>query len=146
MASSLGVTEQVDEFKPSREQLVRADVDVERFAPSTIDFLNGVTLLYSRGLNAGNVLKLMQYSPPPDFEQNLIEDLLRRRNRRLLEEIQVQLSQSENIIVPWGVAHMPGIAKEIQRFGFRLEKTQEHVAIRFRSDGNKGKRTRKKGD
>src|SRR5256885_11511621 len=53
------------------------------------------------------------------------------RNRRLLEEIQVQLSQSENIIVPWGVAHMPGIAKEIQRFGFRLEKTQEHVAIQI---------------
>src|SRR2546426_4183436 len=146
MASSLGVTEQVDEFKPSREQLVRADVDVEQFATSTIDFLNGVTLVYSSGLNAGNVLKLMQYSPPPDFEQNLIEDLLRKSNRRLLEEIHAQLPQSENILVPWGVAHMPEIGKEIQRSGFRVERTEEHVAIRFRSGGNKGKGARKEAD
>ncbi len=139
MAFTLGVTEQVEEFKPSPEQLVRADVDVELFASSTIDFLNRVMLVYSRGLNSGNVRELVQYSPPPDFEQNLIDDLLRKRNRRLLEEIQAQLPQSENIIVPWGVAHMPEIAKEIQRSGFRLEKTQEHVAIRFRSGGNKGK-------
>src|SRR6266571_1143447 len=139
MAWSLGVTEQVEEFNPRREQLVRADVDVEQFASSTIDFLNRVMLVYSRGLNAGTVQELVQYSPPPDFEQNLIEDLLRKRNRRLLEEIQAQLPQSENIIVQWGVAHMQEIAKEIQKSGFRLEKTQEHVAIRFRSGGNKGK-------
>jgi hypothetical protein len=143
MALSLGVTEQVEEFKPSPQQLVRADVDVEQFASSTIDFLNRVMLVYSRGLNAGNVRELVQYSPPPDFEQNLMEDLLRKRNRRLLEEIQAQLPQSENIIVPWGVAHMPEIAREIQRSGFRLEKTREHVAIRFRSGGNKGKGARK---
>ena len=143
MALSLGVTEQVEEFKPSPQQLVRADVDVEQFASSTIDFLNRVMLVYSRGLNAGNVRELVQYSPPPDFEQNLMEDLLRKRNRRLLEEIQAQLPQSENIIVPWGVAHMPEIAREIQRSGFRLEKTREHMAIRFRSGGNKGKGARK---
>jgi hypothetical protein len=139
MAWKLGVTEQVEEFKLRQEQLVRADLDVEQFAASTIDFLNRVMLVYSKGLNAGNVLELVQYSPPPNFEQNLMEDLLRKRNRRLLEEIQAQLPQSENLIVPWGVAHMPEIAKEIQKSGFRLEKTQEHVAIRFRFGGNKGK-------
>jgi len=138
-------TEQVEEFKPRREQLVRADVDVEQFASTTIDFLNRVMLVYSKGLNAGNVQELVQYSPPPDFEQKLMEDLLRKRNRRLLEEIHAQLPQSENLIVPWGVAHMPEIAREIQRSGFRLEKTQEHVAIRFRYARNKGKVARKEG-
>ena len=145
IAWSLGMTEQVEEFKPRREQLVRADVDVEQFASTTIDFLNRVMLVYSKGLNAGNVQELVQYSPPPDFEQKLMEDLLRKRNRRLLEEIQAQLPQSENIIVPWGVAHLPEVAREIQRSGFRLEKTQEHVAIRFRYARNKGKVARKEG-
>ena len=143
MAWSLGVTEQVEEFKPRQEQLVRADVDVEQFASSTIDFLNRVMLVYSRGLNAGTVQELVQYSPPPDFEQNLMEDLLRRRNRRLLEEIQAQLPQSANIIVPWGVAHMPEIAKEIQKSGFRLVETRKYVVIRFRLVGNKNKTARK---
>ena len=41
--------------------------------------------------------------------------------------------------MPWGVAHMPGIAKEIQKAGFRLEETKEYVVIRFRSVGDKSK-------
>jgi len=139
IARKLGISEQADEFKPRPEQLVRADVDVEQFATSTIDFLNRVMLVYSKGLNAGNVQELVQYSPPPDFERNLMEDLLRKRNRRLLEEIQAQLPKSENIIVPWGVAHMPEVAREIQRSGFRLERTQERMAIRFHSVANKVK-------
>jgi hypothetical protein len=34
---------------------------------------------------------------------------------------------------------MPGIAKEIQKAGFRLEETKEYVVIRFRSAGDKSK-------
>jgi hypothetical protein len=79
----------------------------------------------------------MQYSPPPRFQEELFNDLLRKRNRRLLEEVQARLSQSENIIVPWGVAHMPEIAKEIQKAGFRLDKTSEYIAIRFGSGRKK---------
>jgi len=63
MAASLGVAEQQREFRP-RGQLVRADVDVEQFATSTIDFLNAVTLVHSKGLNAQTMLVLIQYSPP----------------------------------------------------------------------------------
>jgi hypothetical protein len=43
------------------------------------------------------------------------------------------LPQSDNIIVPWGAAHMPGLAKEIQKSGFRLDETREYVVIRFGS-------------
>jgi hypothetical protein len=138
MAASLGVAEQVKEFKPSRGEMVRADVDVEQFTTNTIDLLNLVMLIHSKGVNAGNVLQLMQFSPP-HFEEELFEDLLRKRNRHLLEEIHARLSQSENIIVPWGAAHMPEIAKEIQKSGFRVDETQEYVAIRFRSARNESK-------
>ena len=143
MATSLGLAEQQKEFKPTRGQMVRADVDVEVFATNTIDFLNLVMLLHSKGVNAENVLKLLQYSPPPDFQERLFNDLLKKRNRRLLEEIHSRLSETENIIVPWGVAHMPEIAKEIQKSGFRLEETREYVVIRFGSAGNKSKSARK---
>jgi hypothetical protein len=76
----------------------------------------------------------MQFSPP-HFEEQLFDDLLRKRNRHLLGEIRARLSEADLIIVPWGVAHMPEIAREIQKLGFRLEETQDLTVIRLRSAG-----------
>ena len=141
MATTLGVVEQHEEFQP-RGELVPADVDVAVFTKSTIRFLNLVMRLHSNGVDAETVLKLMQMSTP-HHEEQLFDDLLRKRNRRLLEEIQARLSQTEIIIVPWGAAHMPEIAREIQKSGFHLEDAQEYVAIRFRSVANMSKRAGK---
>src|SRR5260370_17575521 len=144
MATTLGVAEQQKEFKPRGER-VRADVDVEQFAGSTIDFLNLVTLIHSKGVNAETVQKLVEFSPS-QFEEQLFDDLLRKRNRRLMEEIHGRLSQSEYLIVPWGAAHMPEIAKAIQKSGFRMGETEEYVPIRFRAAGNPRKTPGKRAD
>jgi len=144
MAATLGVAEQHEEFKP-RGELVRADVDVAQFTSNTLAGLNLVMLIHARGMNPETIIKLMQFSPP-HFEEQLFDDLLRKRNRHLIGEIQTRLLQSENLIVPWGAAHMPEIAQEIQKAGFRVDETQEYVAIRFGSAGNKGKRLGTSGD
>ena len=75
----------------------------------------------------------------------LWDDLLHKRNRHLLEELRVRLPAAEQVIVPWGVAHMPGIAEGIQAAGFRLDGTQEYTVIRFRFPGSKSKGARKAG-
>ena len=137
MAKSLGLSEQKVEFAPTRGEMVRADVDVAQFSTQTIDFLNLVTLFHAKGVNAATVLQLFQYSPPPDFEAGLFEDLLTKRNQHLMEEIQSHLSQVDNLMVPWGVAHMPGIAREIQKSGFRLDGSREYTVIRFHFVGKK---------
>jgi hypothetical protein len=142
-AAALGLAEQQREFKPRRERLVRADVDVEVFAPSTIDLLNAGMLIHTRGLNAQTLAQLAQYSPPPHFEERLIDDLLRKRNRRLLAEIKKQLPHADLLIVPWGVAHMPEIAHAIQEDGFKLKESREYVAIRF--GGRRGKAANEDG-
>jgi hypothetical protein len=146
MAASLGVAEQHEEFNPTQGEMVPADVDVEQFTTNTIGFLNLVMLIHSKGVNAETMRQLTRFSPPPHYEEQLLDDLLRKRNRRLLEELQARLSQTEHIIVPWGVAHMPEIAKEIQKAGFRLVETREYVAIRFGSAGKETKRTGRAGD
>jgi hypothetical protein len=143
MATSLGLAEQQKEFKPIRGKVVRADVDVAQFTTNTIGLLNLVMLIHSKGLNAETVLMLLRYSPPPQFEEQLWDDLLRKRNRHLLEEIRARLPETEHIIVPWGVAHMPEIAREIQSSGFHLDNTREYVAIRF---GSTGKGTQHTGE
>ena len=140
MAKSLHLAEQQKEFRPKSAEWVHADVDVEQFGTNTLGFLNLVMRLHAKGVSTETVLPLIEFSAPPDFEQQLFDDLLRKRNRRLLEEIQSRLSESENLIVPWGAAHMPEIAREIQQSGFRLEQAREYTAIRFRSAGNQGKK------
>ena len=44
------------------------------------------------------------------------------------------------------VPYIRQIAKEIQKSGFRLDQTQEYVAIQFRSVGNKSESARKERD
>src|SRR5208283_3785580 len=127
------VAEQHEAFNPTRGEMVRADVDVAQFTTNTIDLLNLIMLIHAKGLKPEPVLKLLQYPESADLEQQLIDDLLLNRNRHLLEEIHARLPQSDNIIVPWGAAHMPGLAKEIQKSGFRLDETREYVVIRFGS-------------
>jgi hypothetical protein len=144
-AASLGLAAQEKEFEPRQGELVRADVDVEQFATNTIDFLNLVMLLHSQGVNARTAGTLMRYSPPPHFEEPLFDDLLNKRNRRVLEEIHARLSQPGNLIVPWGVAHMPGIARGIQKSGFRLDEARDYSVIRFRFLGTGAESTRKEG-
>ncbi len=131
MASSLGLAPQEKQFKPNPVQMVMSDIDVDRFATNTIDFLNVVMLVHSRGLNAANLLQLVQYPQPPDFEKELFDDLLSKRNRHLLQQIQEHLLEENHLIVPWGAAHMPELAREIQKSGFRLADTREYTAIRF---------------
>jgi hypothetical protein len=139
MANSLGLAQQTKEFKPSPIQMVRADIDVDQFSSNTIGFLNLVMLLHSKGLNLGNLLQLMQYPEPPGFEQQLFADLLTKRNDHLLQKIHDWLPQSDSLVVPWGAAHMPGIAREIQKSGFHVDSTREFVAIRFGSHRSKAK-------
>lgn len=131
MATSLGLSQQQKEFKPSPVQMVAADIDVDEFAPSTIGFLNLVMLIHTRGLTAQNLLFLMQSSGSVETEEQVFNDILHKRNHHLLGEIRDHLSESDQLVVPWGAAHMPEIAREIQKSGFQLESSSEYVAIRF---------------
>jgi TraB/PrgY/gumN family len=131
MAKALGLGEQHEDFQPCQGTLVSADVDVAQFTTNTINMLNLVMLLHSKGWKIETLLKLIQYSPTPQLQQQVMDDLLTKRNQHLLQEIQTRLAQTEHIVVPWGAAHMPEIAKEIQKSGFRLDESREFVVIRF---------------
>ncbi|TAK95286.1 MAG: hypothetical protein EPO07_15670 [Verrucomicrobia bacterium] len=144
-AKSLGLSEQQKEFEP-RGEIVSADVDVEAFHTNTIGFMNMVMRIHAKGLRPEYLMELLQYTPPPHFEHQVIEDLLIKRNQHLLAEIDSHLPSSDHLIVPWGAAHMPGIAQGVLSSGFRLDQTENHVVIRFRSTGSDGKIAEKPAD
>lgn len=131
MAKTLGLAEQHQGFKPTRGQAVRADIDVDQFSTNTISLLNLAMEFHAQGATPAVSQQLMNFSPPPDFEENLFGDLLGKRNQHLLTAIQTNLPLSDNLMVPWGAAHMPGISREILKLGFRLQETHDYTVIRF---------------
>jgi hypothetical protein len=130
-ASAAGAVEQVTAFKP-RGEIVPADVDVSTFSPATLEMLRVAMLLHTKGVTP-ETLPLLMKPTPPGLEKQLLDDLLTKRNRHLLDVIQQRLGKPGTIVVPWGAAHMPEIAREIQKSGFRMIESQDFVAIRFGS-------------
>jgi hypothetical protein len=135
-AKSLHLAEQHEDFKPKQGELVRADVDVSEFSSNTIVLLNVVGLVHREGLNAHTLSQLLNYTPSPEIEQQLLDDLLLNRNRHVLGVLHDRLSDSDSFIIPWGAAHMAGLSREIQKSGFHLVETQDFAAIRFGGKGS----------
>lgn len=136
MANSLGLAEQHEAFAPERGEKVRADVDVSIFSTNTLGLLNLVMLIHAKGVNLDTVQKLTLYSQPANLQDEVLDDLVSKRNQHLLGELNARLSQTDCIIVPWGVAHMPGISKEILKAGFHLVETHDYTVISFHGGGN----------
>jgi hypothetical protein len=131
MAESIGVAEQQQVFRP-KGQLVAADLDMSDFSPETLDMLKTAMLIHSKGVTAETMPILMKPTPP-GLEKILMEDILTKRNRHLLKVLHEHLPESQHIIIPWGAAHMPEIAREIEKSGFRVTATRDYTAIRFGS-------------
>ncbi len=131
VAKSLKLSEQQEVFRPTRGHMVRADVDISEFTPATIGLLNVAMLVHSLGLTPDTIKKTLEFSAPPHVERQLIDDLIGKRNQRVLEELRLRLNETDDIVVPWGAAHIPGIAREIQKSGFQLKETQKYQVIRF---------------
>jgi hypothetical protein len=131
MANALGLAEQHETFAPERGEKVRADVDVSIFSTNTLALLKLVMQIHAQGLKPDTLQKLLLYPAPPDLMEEVQNDLLGKRNQHLLDELKARLAQTDFIVVPWGVAHMPGIAEKIQREGFHLTGTHDYMVIRF---------------
>ncbi len=130
-AKSLGLAEQQQEFRPVQAEIVRADVDVQDFSATTIALLNVAMLIHSKGFTSETIQVLSQFSPPPGYDEQLWKDILHDRNHHLLDEIKSHQDQSRPLIVPWGAAHMPELARELQKSGFHLQESKEYQVIRF---------------
>ncbi|MEY5024867.1 MAG: hypothetical protein RLZZ244_395 [Verrucomicrobiota bacterium] len=124
-AKAMGVVEQPD-FEHTLPSEVRSvDADLSDFAPATQMFLKRVFRGFQRwseGDGAG-AAEIFLDLPAPDLAQ-LREDILSKRNARVVEGILREVEHFECVVVPWGAAHMPGIeqrllASAFQRTGFR---------------------------
>jgi len=130
-AKTMHLAEQHEDFALNWGDLVQADVDINIFSTNTIALLNLVTRIHNQGLTPENLQQIMQYAPTEEMEQQLLDDLLLKRNAHVFQVLQARLPSANDFIIPWGAAHMPGLSHEVLKSGFRLVATHNFVAIRF---------------
>ncbi len=123
-----------DETKPD---IVIADVDISRFAPQTIEFINVLarTLLGDKPLAQGFAAyrDWAQVHGTPEVFSGVMDDILYKRNDVVIEALQRSLDRYDTIIVPWGGMHMPAIEAALLDRGFVPGKKKERLLFAFSS-------------
>ena len=120
-----------------KPDLAWADIDLNRFDPQTVEFLNviGKTLFSGRPLNEA----LTDYSDwaaenmSPERVATVMSDILDKRNQAVIASMAKALPRYETIIVPWGALHMPAIEDAVLDQGFAPGAKKERMSLDFRA-------------
>ena len=126
--------------KPSQQDkpdIARADVDLNQFETSTVEFLNilGKTLLskrpFSQTMTEYN--SWVEANMTPEKMQAVMHDIIDRRNEVIISHLSKSLGYYDTIIIPWGAMHMPAIERAVLGKGFRAGERQERLSLDFRT-------------
>jgi hypothetical protein len=120
-----------------RPDIAWADIDLNRFDPQTIEFLNmiGRTMFSGRPLTEA----LTEYSDwaaenmSPDRIARVMADILDKRNQAVIASMAKALQHYDTIIVPWGALHMPAIEAAVLEQGFLPGEKRERMSLDFRA-------------
>jgi hypothetical protein len=114
-----------------------ADIDLSRFDPQTVEFLNAI----SRTLFSGKPLMeaLTEYSVwanenmTPERVAGVMADIIDKRNEAVIASMSKSLQRYDTIIIPWGAMHMPAIEAAVVNQGFEQGEKKERMSLDFRT-------------
>jgi hypothetical protein len=117
-----------------RPVFMNADIDLNEFAPGTVELLEDVGDLYRGDDFIRGFLEVYeQMRADPELSADFTEDIIGRRNRSVVAHINDFKKEYREIVVPWGALHLPGIATAIEEMGFVLRSTRYIQFISWRS-------------
>jgi hypothetical protein len=122
--------------RTGKPDIARADLDLNRFNPQTIEFLNvlGRTLLSDKPLVEG----FAEYNAwadanmTPERISGVMTDILDKRNTVVIEDMLRSLRFYNTVIIPWGAMHMPAIEAAVIEQGFTPGPAHERLSLDFR--------------
>lgn len=122
---------------PGKPDIVRADIDLNRFDPQTVDFLNvlGRTLFGDKPLAEG-LLEYNQWAAEqmtPERIAGVMGDILDKRNAVVIDGMVRSLRRYDTVIIPWGALHMPAIEAAVLEQGFVPGAVHERLSLDFRT-------------
>jgi hypothetical protein len=142
IAKNLGVEDQRAGFSlasmPENLEIIRADLDIQDFASSTVMALNLAGKLYSEeGFNLATLMELHSYFAKTGVTETFMHDLLNKRNKVVVGLIQEKLEEHPLIIIPWGALHLPEIEDWLNKNNFKMLEMQSRKLYSFKTLFNK---------
>ena len=133
----LDESSQVTRGTGGKPDIAWADIDLSRFDPQTVEFLNaiGSTLFSGKPL----LEALAEYSAwanenmTPERVAGVMADIIDKRNESVIASLSKTLQHYDTIIIPWGAMHMPGIEAAILDQGFKQGEKKERMSLDFRT-------------
>ena len=130
-------TDEQDVRDPAKPDIIRADIDINRFKPKTIAFLNvlGRTLFGEKPLAEGyaDYNKWAEKNITPSSMTGLMADILDKRNGVVIASMVQSLKSYDTIVIPWGAMHMPAIEAAVLEQGFTPGERLERLSLDFRT-------------
>jgi hypothetical protein len=115
--------------------ILRADVDISDFRPSTITFLDAIgkhlreSPSFVKGLMELN--RWGEKNLTPEMHASIMDDILHRRNMVVINYLEKALVGYDTVVIPWGALHMKEIEEEILKRGFVQQEERQRVSIDF---------------
>jgi len=128
---------QVTKGTGGKPDIAWADIDLSRFDPQTVEFLNAI----GRTLFSGKPLMeaLAEYNAwanenmTPERIAGVMADIIDKRNESVIASMSKALQRYDTIIIPWGAMHMPAIEAAIVDQGFEPGEKKERMSLDFRT-------------
>ena len=126
-----------DVREQGKPDIARADIDLNRFDPYTVEFLNalGRTLFSDKPLVEGLAEYNVWVSENMTQERiaGVMFDILDKRNEVVIDSMLRTLKRYDTIIIPWGAMHMPAIEEAVLEQGFVPGVARERLSLDFRA-------------
>lgn len=115
--------------------IFRADMDAGDFRPPTILLLNAVGKQMQENHSAAkSFLALNSWGKKnitPEMSEIIMDDILHRRNMKLIAHLEKALDRYDTVVIPWGALHMKEVEAEVLKRGFALQEERQRVSIDF---------------
>ena len=115
----------------ARPEVVIADVDVAEFSDATIAVLRDLAGLYDSGSLGEAMRRLVARTRARDGFATVKDDLIDKRNAKLLQAFDERAGGYTTIVIPWGAMHVPGLEAGLRERGYRVDAERERTVMRF---------------
>lgn len=116
-----------------------ADIDISTFHPLTLEYIAAIGVILSDPTFETLLRVFKNPNTPfkkPNVEEVVVGDILDKRNKHLIDEINHALEDGRSVVVPWGALHLFAIEESLKNDGFRETRRVDRPIIRFWHDAN----------
>ena len=118
---------------PRPVPLMNADIDVSEFSEPTFNFLRDTAEVYDAGSLSDSYARMSALGTRYTEAQAMaaFDELIDKRNAHVLTTFDQQIATRDQIVIPWGAQHMPGLEKGLLDRGFAVTGQHTRLVISF---------------